>query len=377
MTQKSSTSLASCSLDVDNNTLLCQGAWDLAGIPGLNQRLPNFKRLQTNQVIIDVARISALDTSGVWQLQKLIAQLQKQNINATLLGLNPEQQNLFTLVSKQLKQVKPEQPTKPLAGLALLGKNSLQEGQELLKYFAFIGELTFVASRMWQRTKRFHWRYLLNILESTGFHALPIIALLSFMIGVVLTYQMGIQLRTYGADIYIVDLLGTSVLREFGPLLTAIIIAGRSGSAYTAQLGTMKLNEEIDALTTMGLVPMELLTMPRLIGLVIALPLLTIWANFFGVFGGMVMAKSMLHINFHAFLMRFQQQVSLTSLLIGLGKAPVFALLIASIGCFQGMQVKGGAESVGQRTTKSVVQAIFMIIVTDAVFSIIFSKMNL
>ena len=172
-------------------------------------------------------------------------------------------------------------------------------------------------------------------------------------------------------------MLGLSVLREFGPLLTAIMVAGRTGSAFTAQLGIMKINQEIDALNTMSVTPAELLLLPRLIGLVIVLPLLTIWADIFGVLGGMLMANNMLGVTWHEFLQRFQHAIPVRALIIGLGKAPVFALLIGSIGCFQGMQVQGSAESVGKRTTKSVVLAIFFIIVADAIFSIIFSKFKL
>lgn len=197
------------------------------------------------------------------------------------------------------------------------------------------------------------------------------------MIGVVLTYQMGLQLRTYGADIFIVDLLGLSVLREFAPLLTAIMVAGRTGSAFAAELGIMKINQELDALDTMGVTPGELLILPRIIGLVVALPLLTIWSCIFSIFGGMVMANSMLSITFYDFLHRFPTVIPLKTLLIGIGKTPVFALLIATIGCLQGMRVAGSADSVGRNTTRSVVLGIFFIIVADALFSIILSKLKL
>jgi len=197
------------------------------------------------------------------------------------------------------------------------------------------------------------------------------------MIGVVISYQMGNQLRNYGANVFIVNLLGLSILREFGPLITAIMVAGRTGSAFTAQLGTMKLNQEIDALNTMGVTPGQLLLLPRLLGLFIALPLLTMWANIFGVLGGMLMANNMLGITAIDFLHRFKVEIPMRALLIGLGKAPVFALLIGSIGCFQGMKVAGGADSVGKQTTRSVVLAIFFIIVADAIFSIIFSRLKL
>jgi phospholipid/cholesterol/gamma-HCH transport system permease protein len=202
--------------------------------------------------------------------------------------------------------------------------------------------------------KQVRGRAIMSIIENTGLDALGIIALLSFMIGIVLTYQMGFQLKNLGAAQYIIDLLGLAILREFAPLLTAIMIAGRSGSAFTAQLGMMKIKEEIDALNTM-----------------------TVWADNFGLLGGMAMTHNMLHISYSDFLQRFPKVVSLSSLIIGVGKAPVFALIIANTACFQGFRVSGSADSVGRQTTRSVVQGIFFIIVADALFSILFSKLNI
>jgi phospholipid/cholesterol/gamma-HCH transport system permease protein len=218
---------------------------------------------------------------------------------------------------------------------------------------------------------------LATIIYRNGYQALPIIFLLSFMIGVILAYQMGLQLKNYGANIYIVDLLGLSILREFGPLITAIMVAGRTGSAFTAQLGIMKVNQEIDALNTMGVTPAELLILPRIAGLLITLPLLTIWSDISAVVGGMVMSNNILNITWYDFLQRFPIVIPLKTLIIGLGKAPVFALIIASIGCFQGVRVKGSADSVGLNTTRSVVLSIFFIIVADAIFSVVFNKLKL
>jgi phospholipid/cholesterol/gamma-HCH transport system permease protein len=213
--------------------------------------------------------------------------------------------------------------------------------------------------------------------EVVGYQALPIIALLSFLIGVVLTYQMGLQLKTYGANIYIVNLTSLAILREFGPLITSIIVAGRTSSAFAAQLGMMKINEEFDAIQTMGLSTINRLVLPKLIGTVIAVPLLTIWANVFGVIGAMIMSKNMLSISYFDFLNRLQEVTELSTFWMGMSKAPVFALIIATVGCFQGFQVAGTAASVGQRTMISVVQAIFLIIIVDAMFSVLFSWRDL
>ena len=195
--------------------------------------------------------------------------------------------------------------------------------------------------------------------------------------GIVVAYQGADQLRQYGANIFVVDLVGLSMLREFAPLITAIIIAGRSGSAYAAQIGTMAVTEEIDALMTLGISPQELLVLPKVIALIIVLPLLTMFADILGVFGGMIMASQQLGVGFVEFLDRFAKAVSPTAFMIGIGKAPVFAAIIAMVGCYQGFKTKGGADSVGRQTTRSVVQSIFLVIVADAIFSVAFSALDL
>ena len=185
------------------------------------------------------------------------------------------------------------------------------------------------------------------------------------------------QLRRVGANIYIADLVGLAMVRELSPLITAIIVAGRSGSAYTAQIGTMKVTEEIDALRTVGVAPMDQLVLPKLLALVVALPLLTVYTDVMGILGGMVMARAQLDVSYLTFLDRLEEAVSLRSYVIGVGKAPVFAAIIALGGCYEGFQVTGSAESVGRQTTVSVVQSIFLVILTDALFSIAFSWLGL
>ena len=224
---------------------------------------------------------------------------------------------------------------------------------------------------------RWRWREVLFNIRSAGFDALPIVGLLSFLLGVVVAYQGADQLRQYGANLLVADLVGVSMLREFAPLITAIIIAGRSGSAYAAQIGTMVVTEEIDALRTLGIAPLELLVLPKVIALVIALPLLTVFADALGVFGGMLMARSQLGVGFPEFLDRFVKAVSMTTYFVGLAKAPVFAAIIAIVGCFQGLRTRGGADSVGRQTTRAVVQSIFLVIVADALFSVAFSALDL
>ncbi|HSB24886.1 MAG TPA: ABC transporter permease, partial [Burkholderiaceae bacterium] len=199
----------------------------------------------------------------------------------------------------------------------------------------------------------------------------------SFLMGIVIAYQGADQLQRFGANIFVVDLVALSMLRELSPLLTAIIVAGRSGSAYTAQIGTMKVTEEIDALRTIGVGPQDVLVLPKVIALVIVMPLLTVYTDVTGVAGGMLMAKLKLGVGYAAFVDRLDEAIQLSSYWTGLAKAPVFALIVALVGCHRGFQVGGSADSVGAQTTVSVVQSIFLVIVTDALFSIVFLWLDL
>ncbi|MFA5915902.1 MAG: ABC transporter permease, partial [Burkholderiales bacterium] len=227
------------------------------------------------------------------------------------------------------------------------------------------------------RPGRIRWRAIAYSLQTTGFEALPITGLLSFLMGIVIAYQGAEQLRQFGANIYVADLVGLSMVRELSPMLTAIIVAGRSGSAYAAQIGTMKVTEEIDALRTIGVGPLELLVLPKVLALMLALPLLTVYTDVMGMLGGMIMARAQLDVSFGAFLERLDEAITLNSYLVGVGKAPVFAVIIALVGCYQGFQVGGSADSVGRQTTLSVVQSVFLVIVTDALFSILFSWLDI
>jgi phospholipid/cholesterol/gamma-HCH transport system permease protein len=238
---------------------------------------------------------------------------------------------------------------------------------------AFLGEVAIALFEHVKHPARLRTRALLGTLERAGVGAIPIVALLSFLLGIVIAYQGGLQLQNYGANIFIAELVSLTMLREFGPMMTAIIVAGRTGSAYTAEIGTMKVTEEIDALTSIGIPPLDLLVLPKLFGLLIALPLLTLVADAAGVLGGMVMAAAMLDVGFQDVADRLPQPLVYRSFVIGIAKAPVFAMIVAIVGCFQGFRVSGSADSVGRKTTISVVQSIFLVIIADAAFSILFS----
>lgn len=358
-------------------TIQCKGEWDVLHLSTIKSDYETLSLPSSGDIIIDGTAITKMDTAGAWFLNQWIKKITEKKLTPHLNHFSAEHQKLLSLIQKKEIQSDSLPDIKPISFLTPIGKWAVEQTRECRDFLDFTGKLATEAYRLTFHFSRWRLSALASTIYQTGYQALPIIALLSFMIGVVISYQMGNQLRNYGANIFIVNLLGLSVLREFGPLLTAIMVAGRTGSAFTAQLGTMRINQEIDAINTLGVTPAELLLLPRLIGLFIVMPLLTVWADIFGVLGGMTMAHTMLGLTWYDFLHRFQQEIPLRALIIGLGKAPVFALLIASVGCFQGMQVSGSADSVGKKTTRSVVLAIFFIIITDAIFSIIFSKMNL
>lgn len=353
-----------------HDTLICQGHWDIGHTQYINSRLSKID-LPT-KLTIDGSKITKLDSAGALLLTKIAIKHQ-----ARLQHFSAEHSKLLELITKHASEQQTLTASASHNFLHRLGKNTLKVYNNTKQFLAFVGELVIVFIKTIYSSSALRWREITGHIESAGYMALPIVGLLSFLIGVVLAYQMGMQLQTYGANIFIVNFIGLAILREFGPLLTAIIIAGRTGSAFTAQLGMMQINEEIDALRTMGIAPIELLVLPRIFALIIALPLLSVWSDVFGVLGGMLMAKGMLGINFYDFLQRFQDVIPLKTYIIGLIKTPVFALIIACIGCYQGLQVSGSAESVGRLTTKSVVQSIFFIIIADAGFSILFSWLGI
>ncbi len=360
--------------------LALSGSWTARGIGAIEHQLESVHAPSKTEVVADGARIDALDTAGAWVLQKLLLRLRGEGIVVTLSGLRPEFAKLLDVVAQHVadQAAQPAPAAKPLpTALERIGRSAEATLSQTIALLSFVGESALALAGAVVHPARLRWRPMLFNIRTAGFDALPIVGLLSFLLGVVVAYQGADQLRQYGANIFVADLVGLSMLREFAPLITAIIIAGRSGSAYAAQIGTMAVTEEIDAMRTLGIAPLDLLVLPKILALVIALPLLTLFADVLGVFGGMIMARSQLGVGFDDFLDRFVKAVSVTAFLIGICKAPVFAFIIAIVGCFQGFRTKGGADSVGRQTTRSVVQSIFLVIVADALFSVAFSALDL
>ncbi|MES2950835.1 MAG: MlaE family lipid ABC transporter permease subunit [Pseudomonadota bacterium] len=359
--------------------LTLSGAWTARGLGGITVQLDNLQFVADGPVQFDAAGVDAFDTAGAWVLHKLMARLHAKGVTVALQGLRPPFVRLMQAVTQHVEQQsQAPKSVEPEPGMVeRVGRNTWSALEQGFAMLAFLGETALAFAGCLAHPSRMRWRPILFNIRRAGFDALPIVGLLSFLLGIVVAYQGADQLRQYGANIFVADLVGLSMLREFAPLITAITIAGRSGSAFAAQIGTMAVTEEIDAMRTIGIAPLELLVVPKIIALAIALPLLTVFADVMGVFGGMLMARSQLDVGYGEFMDRMAKAVSITSYLVGIGKAPVFALIISIVGCFQGFRTRGGADSVGQQTTRSVVQSIFLVIVADALFSIAFSILDL
>lgn len=348
------------------------GAWTRQGIARLARALPPSPATAGAALVVDGSGLAGFDSAGAWLLRQWLGAAAGQ---ARWQGWPPAWQALMELAAAT--DVAPPAARNDGGLLHRVGSATLRGLRQAQALLAFIGQAALAAAAVAARPRRLRWRSVLHHVQIGGFDALPIVLLMSFLLGVVVAYQGAGQLRHYGANIFVVELVGYAMLREFAPLMTAIIIAGRSGSSYAAQIGTMVVTEEVDAMRTLGIDPLQQLVLPRLLALAIALPLLTLGADLAGVFGGMVMARTQLDVGFHEFIDRFGRELRGSHLLVGLGKSLVFAAVIAVIGCFQGFRTRASADSVGRQTTLAVVQAIFLVIVVDAAFSVVFSRLGL
>ncbi len=367
------------SANKDRLELAAGGAWTIAGAAALETIVGDLSPGAAKQVRFELSGISALDTAGVWLLRRTAKMYQAAGASVVFEGAAERFAPLFELVEEN-EDSHPPRPVHAnplLAMIRRVGETTVEAWQEAVALVGFIGHVSVTWARAFARPRRFRLVSLANQIERTGLDAIPIVGLMAFLIGVVLAYQGATQLRRFGAEIFTIDLLALSILREIGVLLTAILIAGRSGSAFTAEIGTMKVNEEIDAMRALGLDPMEILVLPRVIALMVTLPILTFLSDVVAMIGGAAMAIVSLDMTATQFIGRLEASIKPTHFLVGMVKAPVFAYLIAVVGCYEGLRVSGGAESVGRLTTRSVVQSIFLVIIADAVFSILFSAMGI
>lgn len=363
-------------------TLTLGGAWTLEHLKRLSGELNALLArpdARAAKVTLDLAQVTTLDSSGAWAVFGAAKRLTDRKVPVDIVNAQQAQAALIERVRQATAKpiAKPKKLHPLIALLTAMGRATiefLKKGHELL---GFLGLIVVAFARSWRHPSRIQFKAVIAHLQATGLNALPIVGLLSFLIGIVLAYQGAVQLKKFGAEIFTVDLLGVAILRELGVLITSIVIAGRSGSAFTAQIGTMKVNQEVDAMQTIGLDPIDVLVLPRIVALMIALPLLGFYADIIGLLGGAFMCLVTLGISPTAFLTQLSSAVDVTTFWVGVSKAPVFAFLIAMVGCFEGLQVSGSAESVGRRTTMSVVEGIFLVLVMDGIFSIIFSYLGI
>jgi phospholipid/cholesterol/gamma-HCH transport system permease protein len=330
-----------------------------------------------NRVIIDLTQVQRLDTLGAWVLDRTRHELGEQGLAADFAGATQEQQILLDEVA--YRGFQPQTKTRHSGFVDFLvdvGKTVQGAGQDLVQGVAFLGELIAALVRVIVQPRRFRGTAVINQLEQIAYRGVPIIVLISFLVGCIIAQQGIFQLVLFGATPFVVDLIGILVLRELGVLLTSIMVAGRSGSAFTAEIGSMKMREEIDALRVMGLDPIEVLIVPRILALVIGLPLLTFVASIAALLGGGVTAWIYGDISPDVFASRLRASIGLQTFMVGIIKAPFMALVIGLIASMEGLEVEGSAESLGQHVTSSVVKAIFMVIVLDGIFAMFFAAIR-
>ncbi|NBG90579.1 ABC transporter permease [Pseudomonas sp. 9.1(2019)] len=369
-------------LDTSSNParLRISGDWTLAHYTRLKQQTEQLAGQYDTQTAIDLDEVSSIDTAGASLLVDLLGAERVSQLTDTAHKLPAADRALLQTVYASLRDfcvpVKVPQQNICILLLSRIGGAVYKLWQDSLQLLGFIGLILQTLARNLFRPKQWRITPMVAHIEQIGLNAAPIVVLLTFMVGAVVAFLGATVLANFGAGIFTVDLVAFSFLREFGVLLTAILLAGRTASAFTAQIGSMKANEEIDAIRTLGLDPMDLLVLPRVLALLIALPLLTFLAMMAGILGGAVVCVVSLGISPDMFISLLHSDIGVQHFLVGMVKAPFFAFLIAAVGCLEGFKVSGSAESVGEHTTSSVVQSIFIVIVLDAVAALFFMEMG-
>lgn len=359
---------------LNDNTISLSGEWNWATIS--ESILLSINNYQGKNVVVDGCGIKNIDTTGMYFIHRLLDTLQAKGVAVKDVRFDVEAQKLFNLTTESRADKEEVIVDPPLNALEVIGSAFAEVWHTALQLLAFFGQLCYALVTMFKREYSLYMQGVVETISSAGIQGVFISSTLCFLIGVNLTYQMAPQFVTYGANIYVVNFLGIALLREVTPLLTAIIVAGRSGSAIAASIGTMQVQEEIDALKTMGISPIRRLVMPKVIGMVLALPILTMLADVASMFGGMIFAGPLMGVSPDLFLSRLQANVSINNFWIGILKSVFFAWIIAMVGCFCGFKVKSNADSVGVQTTRSVVMSICLIIIVDALFAILFKALG-
>lgn len=353
-----------------------RGDLTVAQVTGLDARLKGMKTDRPAR--IDISAVERLDTAGAWLLDGFKQRAEAAGQSLSIDGASEAQASLLETVAEAWP-VPDDEPIKRKSmadRLEAIGRAMARGGGFLLELVGYLGLFLDRLARAVRHPREFRFTALVHHCDEVGYKAVPIVSLMAFLIGVVLAFQGAAQLRQFGAEVFVVDLIAISVLRELGILLTAIIVAGRTASAFTAAIGSMKMREEIDAMRTLGIDPAMALFVPRILALLLMLPILGLIANLMGLFGGALMSWLELGISPAMFRTRLVEGTDINHLIVGMVKAPVFALIIGIVGCHAGMQVKSNAESLGRMTSSAVVTAIFAVIVVNAIFSVFFAEIG-
>lgn len=359
--------------------LRLEGAWESINGNAAEEQAREITATvaESRELTIDFSRIAALDTLGAWLISRLTQERAQAGLSTRCEGMSAAQKILLTEVGEQKLDMQGEPPRASFADFAAeIGKGVVRTGKDVVEAVAFLGEIMAAFGSVLLRPRKFRVAAFVNHMEQIGLRGVPIITLISFLVGGIVAQQGIFQLQRFGATAFVVDLIGVLTLRELAVLLTAIMVAGRSGSAFTAEIGSMKMREEIDALRVMGLNPVEVLVVPRLIALIVALPLLTFLAALASLFGGGLVAWIYGGLSPEVFLARLQTAIGMNTFMVGLIKAPFMAIVIGMIACIEGLKVEGSAESLGRQVTSSVVKAIFMVIVVDGLFAMFFAAIK-
>jgi len=360
--------------------LFAAGSWTAGFAPVLEEIVADAEKLTGSRpdISIDVSRVSKLDTFGAWLIERLRRSLTQGGVEPNIAGLSANYSSLVDEV-RRVKAAPPIDTTAvTITGmLDQVGRAVVGVGGTMAGLIDMLGAVLAASGRVLIHPRSFRLTSTVHHLEQVCWRAVPIVVLITFLIGCIISQQGIFHFRKFGADIFVVDMLGVLVLREIGVLLVAIIVAGRSGSAYTAELGSMKMREEIDALRTMGFDPIEVLILPRMLALVIALPILAFLGAIAALYGGGLVAWLYGGVDPEAFLLRLRDAISIDHFTVGIIKAPVMAAVIGIVACVEGLAVQGSAESLGQHTTSSVVKGIFFVIVMDGVFAIFFASIGM
>jgi phospholipid/cholesterol/gamma-HCH transport system permease protein len=327
-------------------------------------------------IVIEASGVDYCDGAGIAMLIDLLRQPRAANAPVSLSGLRPEFRALLDQFDPAAMQVPVEPHIARINVIAEIGRAAAITGRDIRAQVAFIGE---TAAALWQAAKypaRVRWKDVWYTCEQVGVNALPIVALISFLLGIILAFQAAVPMRQFGAELFVADLVGLSILRELGPLMTAILLAGRSGAAFAAEIGTMKVNEELNALTTMGLDPVRFLVVTRILAALLMMPLLTLFADLIGILGG-ALTMVTFNIPIVSFLHEVDSLVDVKDLMAGLAKVPVFAILIAGVGCLRGLQTQTGASAVGISATRAVVSSIVLLVIVDGIYAFVYYLLDI